>query len=369
MSLRSPRPLVVIAMNAFRPGGSQSYAFTLARMLQQRGYSTVLVGKSGSWLPRARSVSEARSVIWQEGTAYPNQPWHKRALLTAGESISARLLRKVIADADLIVTSQPGPTAFFSRWSSFWPKASRVALVHGTSEVEWPFRDHEETTRGLDAIFAATAEAYSLVARCHPLKRVDCLGNLYRADLFWGKDHSEVVAAYDKDGPVVFLNTLTSNKTPPLYALLGAMQSTERKLIVVGGGPEFENVTTRISSLGLSSRVVMAGATDDPRQWISSSSVVVTAGRGAIEAMSAGRPVVIATSDGCHGLARSKDLQMLRSYNFTGRTPSSLQNNPETLGAAVAEAEDLEDAERLALARSTAAIGSIDPLCTLIERP
>ncbi|MBN3499300.1 glycosyltransferase [Arthrobacter pascens] len=348
----SSRPVVIIAMNAFRPGGSQTYAFALARMLHDQGIQPVLVAKPGPWFKEASFSAPCVRVMWREGTASENSRWMKRLLLRVLEAASARHLAIKVKNAALIISSQPGPTAFFSKYSlRNWPEAKRMALVHGTTPVEWPFRDHVETVSQLSGLLAATSETSAFLKDQAPNMTVDELGNIFRAEMYWGQNASEIVDTYDRQGPAVFLGTLTPNKTAPLAALFSAVASLGVSLVVVGGGPQEDELRRSVQERGLESQVTFVGAVTDPRPWIVRASVVVTAGRGAIESMAAGRPTVVATSDGTHGLATLSGIEELQRYNFTGRTPSSMQATPDEMSLALTEALALNETERLTLSK------------------
>lgn len=363
----SSRPVVIIAMNAFRPGGSQTYAFALARMLTDRGVQPVLVGKPGAWFREASLAAPSVRVIWREGTASGDVHWMKKPLLIILEAVSARYLATKYRNAALILSSQPGPTAFFSKYSPrYWPIAKRAALVHGTTPVEWPFYDHAETISKLHGLFAATSETAAFLNSQVTNICVNELGNIFSADMYWGPGITEIIGNYDSEGPAVFLGTLTPNKTAPLAALFSAVEKINQRLVVVGGGPEEGRLRRLVQENGLQSNVDFIGAVTDPKPWIIKASVVITAGRGAIESMSAGRPTIVATSDGTHGLARLSGLEELRRYNFTGRTPSSTPPTHQKMSQALADAQALSEKERTAIARAMSAVGSIEPVMDAI---
>ena len=338
-------------------------------MLSDAGVSPILVAKSGSWDDEASTTGRAIRVTWREGTAADSNSRTRGTVLRGLEELSALRLGKLIRNASLLVTSQPGPTAFFSKTSGrYWPNAGHAALVHGTSSVEWPFHDHNQTLEGLDDLFAATPEVYKMLRLEAPEKRISQIGNLFRAEGFWGTDLPNVIQNYCPAGPIVFLGTLTPNKTAPLKSLIEALKTQGSKLQVLGAGPELPSLKDLATKLGASDRIEFIGAVSDPRPWLKSASVVVTAGRGAIESLSGGRPAIIATSEGNHGLARHADLLELESYNFTGRTPSSEANSSEAMARALASVRSLTKDERHLVAESFASVGSIDPILMALGR-
>ncbi|APX02895.1 hypothetical protein BWQ92_15310 [Arthrobacter sp. QXT-31] len=359
---------MIIAMNAFRPGGSQTYAFALARMLDNHGIEPVLVAKPGPWYKEAKLSARSIRVMWREGTATGGRNWVKKIVLRALEAASARRLATVANKASLIVTSQPGPTAFFAEHSDRqWPAVKRMALVHGTTQVEWPFRDHTSTMSRLAGLLAATSETSKFLKIQSPNTPVEEIGNIFRAEMYWGDALGQVIEGYDPNGPVIFLGTLTPNKTAPLSALFVAVADLGLELIVVGGGPQESELRQSVQEQGFQTNITFVGAVTDPRPWITRASVVVTAGRGAIECMAAGRPTIVATSEGTHGLATLSNLDELQSYNFTGRTPSSTQPTPGKLTQAVTEARRLDPHERCEIAEAMHEVGTIAPIVNAVH--
>jgi glycosyltransferase involved in cell wall biosynthesis len=242
-----------------------------------------------------------------------------------------------------------------------------MALVHGTSAVEWPFRDHHATLSGLAGLLAATAETSAFLRANAPSLSVEDIGNLFRGELFWGNRLDEIIHDYRTSGPVVFLGTLTPNKTRPLSALFTAVASLDRQLIVVGGGPHAASLQRAVEEQGLDSHISFVGAVTDPRPWLAQASLVVTAGRGAIESMAAGRPTLIATSDGVHGIAYLNDLAQLETFNFTGRTPSSEAPETERMIRELTDGFSMHSDERVQIAARVRSIGSTTPIISAIN--
>ena len=240
--------------------------------------------------------------------------------------------------------------------------------MHGVSQVEWPFRQHTKVIDGLDALFAATPETLDMLRLQAPTKRAQLIGNLFRAEDFWGSRGSSVIENYSRDGPVVFLGTLTPNKTVPLRSLLRSMKSIRQDLIVVGGGPDLGELMSLAEVYGVLGKVNFVGSKTDPRPYMESASVVISGGRGAIESLSAGRPTIVATSDGLHGLVRQQDLHDLEMHNFTGRTSQSVTSTSEQMLAEVNAGSFLAPSERAAIASQMRSVGSIDPILRAIDR-
>lgn len=352
------RPFVVMGMNALRHGGSQSYAMTLVQLLQDRGVSTVVVAKRGALSTSFRRVARVHHVHWREGDAGQRRSPLKEVLLRAGEVASSLIIARTVAAPELVIVSQPHPTAFLARFAArHWPGVPVVALVHGTTRVEWP---PACPVGAVSAVMAANAGTAELLGE-RLGRPIPNLGNVFSSALYW----RGYTATQDAPrGHLLFLGTLTPNKTPPLFDLILALREGER-LVVCGGGPDIGRLREAASdSVG---DVAFAGTVDDPRTLIDGASAVVSAGRGAIEALSRGKPVVVATAEGVHGVARVADLDELAFHNLTGRTPHSTPSSPSRMRDAVDDAVLLDPSELKTLAAHHAKIGDITPLLGLID--
>lgn len=240
-----------------------------------------------------------------------------------------------------------------------------MALVHGHTNAEWPPLGYKKDTRvPLDRIFAATVESQAfLSSQGHE-------STFLRKSIFSRRVLGEIPSPTEptKVKNVAFLGTLTKNKTAPLRALLELIASQEQlHLTVIGNGPDRSDLTSEASRLGVSSRCDFLGSLADPRPILKNSDLVVTAGRGALESLSAGIPTVIATSDGVHGLARVQDVESLFAFNFTGRTPQSTMGFFEELRSSVSEAAVLSREERSTLSETVHLVGDLRSVLTALD--
>jgi glycosyltransferase involved in cell wall biosynthesis len=247
-----------------------------------------------------------------------------------------------------------------------WPSARRAVLVHGTTPVEWPPVAPDVTIPLIQAAFATTHEATEML-RQELSCTVANVGNLFDASHYWRRSTEALISAWDPNGPITFLGTLTPNKTEPLHVLLQVLATTPYALTVVGDGPERPALEQVVSELGLSSRVHFAGTLADPRQAIQRSSVVVAGGRAAIEALAAGRPVVAATSDGLHGAITTENVESARRANYTGRSSVSTATTTPLLLDAIQTASSMSEFDRRALAAEHEQLGSVAPILQFLD--
>lgn len=350
-------PTVVISVNAFRHGGSQSYAIALGQLLHEQGFAVVFVGKRGALSSRVRRVAPVIHVAWREGERDSGRSRAKDALLLWAEAVSRGRLRRRLRGHVIAVASQPFPIAFFADLARRDPRIRAViALVHGTTPVEWP---PACDIGRLDAVFAANGGTAAHLGD-ELGSPVPDLGNLFSAEAYWGT----IPRPATPGRHILFLGTLAPSKTAPLRALIDALRPGET-VIVCGDGPERRALEAHAA--GLDAAVDFLGAVDDPRELIAGARAVVAAGRGAIEALSAGRPVVVATTEGIHGAARLTELEALRFHNYTGRTPASAPASAARMRQALDDALSIPPEELARLADAHAKVGDPAPLLAVIQ--
>jgi glycosyltransferase involved in cell wall biosynthesis len=357
-------PSVILAMNSFRLGGSQTYALTLAGILEAAGVEVTIIAKSGPLEAEARHrASRVVTTRWQEGTATDSPPAWKRALYSLNEK---RLIAELgrLKPPDAIISSQPFPMRQAARWKEkLWPDTRVAGLIHGTMAVEYPPADLSLINPLIDHWFASTRETHlRLRGEGH---QATLLGNIFRGAEYW----RERIDPADTFNSLLFCGTLTPNKTAPLFVTLHHLSRNSRlQLTVVGGGPDKSRLEESAKRLGITSRVNFAGPQVDTRQFVAASDCVIGAGRVVIEAASAGRHVVVASSEGVHGPLRSQTFHDASASNFTGRSLSSVPVTEAAMAGALAEACMTPREELVKLQEQTWNVGDATPLLDFVLR-
>lgn len=126
----------------------------------------------------------------------------------------------------------------------------------------------------------------------------------------------------------------------------------ETHIIMVGGGRLFEWMKGEVAALnahsGAHARIHLLGPVHDPAEMAAlyrSADVVMGHGRGIMEAMGCGRPVICLGEQGEAELVAPKRVETMADYNFSGRHFRGEPGAPtlETLLPQVEEREDLDE--------------------------
>jgi glycosyltransferase involved in cell wall biosynthesis len=355
---------VIVAMNSFRLGGSQTYALTLAGILEASGVEVTMVAKSGALEGEAqRRASRVVTTRWQEGVATDRPPAWKRVFYYFNEkSLDARFGRSQAPDA--IISSQPFPIRQAALWKEkLWPTTRVAGLIHGITAVEYPPADLSVIDPLIDHWFASTRETHLLLAGDG--HRTTLLGNLFRGADYWGS-RIDPPSTFKQ---LLFCGTLTPNKTAPLFMTLEHLARASRlKLTVVGGGPDKSRLEESAALLGVTERVTFIGPVTDTRLLVASSDCVIGAGRVVIEAASAGRHVVVASSEGVHGALRSHTFDDAHASNFTGRSFASVPVTEFAIAKALDDACATPHEELVKLQDRIWNVGDVTPLIDFVRQ-
>lgn len=364
------QPTVIVSFNALRFGGSQTLAHSLASRLSRCGFNPVIVGKRGrksAWFERRWDVQH---VVWAEGVGAKGG-FKQRLAVWSGYASIARLAISLRSHPPVAwIASQPWPIHYAAVTRRvLWPDAIRIGLVHGTTEVELPPPRGRRDLAGMDRFVTSTEEAVEELRASYGIEGT-CIGNLFNADEYWERprlaDRTPTGEAAASQLRVLFLGTLTTNKITPLRALLQLAADGRRlEVTIVGDGPERAGLEALARRRGLRARFM--GALLDPRAEIERADIVVTGGRGAIEAGSRPRPVVVATSDGVFGALTPDRLRACRAHNFTGRASGSEPVTPAAIARALEETERIGTDDLASNAASLAEVGDIEPLLELLR--
>jgi hypothetical protein len=360
-----PTSTILLAMNALRLGGSQTLAISLAEQLDAASATPVFVAKRGVASDYIAERYRVNEVKWAEGTGDRHGPRHRAAQMAGWAYLGRLRLTLRSTPPSGWIASQPWPIHYAAQSKSFlWPTAKRIALIHGTTDVEMSFPNGVGDLTAMDAIFSTTLETHRALQERLSVESI-CLGNLFNADLFWREPTPRPL-----DHPFrrfLFLGTLGFDKTAPLSAVLPYIAEGEnRQLDVVGDGPDRARLELDAQRLRCLDRIQFLGAQMDPRSAIETADVVITAGRGAIEAATCPRPVIVASTHGLHGPLTPQNLKLCQQFNFTGRTPGSVAPTPKNVASSLARAERLTQDDLKRIASSLTRVGDPAPLLALL---
>ena len=142
-------------------------------------------------------------------------------------------------------------------------------------------------------------------------------------------DHTLMSELGVKEGTkkIVCVCRLEKGNCDSAYMLVKQAEELNKKLrdvqiIIVGDGDAYDELSQLAEEVNRSTKnrtVIMAGKRNDVNKIVALADVFVGISRAALEAMAAGKIVVLTGSYGHHGVLNPKDFSDLRSANFTCR--------------------------------------------------
>lgn len=345
-----------LLLNSLRLGGSQTYFLELAKRMTRNGFKVVLIANPGVLEDSFKKQGvKVVTVRWLEGRA--NEPWSLRRLILGLFTILIGLYFFIlikVANPAAVIASQPWPTHFATRWT---PKRIKIfAIVHGFTAVEFPPPKEKRTINRIDRVFSVSDETSRFLQTSYSIEALT-IGNLFSADNYWNDFKEGLNSTESKQ--ILCLATLTPNKVDSIEAAIYSLSLLPGwSLSIAGDGPELENLTKLASILGINDRVTFLGGLSDPRAEILKAAVVVGVGRVALEAMSGGIPVVIASDGKIFGKVTPENLINLANFNYTARGPEAKPLTAVAFAEAVLGATGIAKSEVRRLANLCKVVGN-----------
>ncbi|MBR0365607.1 MAG: glycosyltransferase, partial [Clostridia bacterium] len=160
-----------------------------------------------------------------------------------------------------------------------------------------------------------------------------------------------------EDTVIVYVSRMDESRSLAARHLIEAVPETDKlvknlKVIVVGGGDDFENVKAKAAAVNKElgrDCIVMTGARTDINRLIAPAELFVGVSRAALEAMAAEKPVIIAGNEGYIGLFGEDKLQVGIDTNFCCR--GCEQSSPELIFADIRRFFEMDGHQRKELAQ------------------
>ena len=138
---------------------------------------------------------------------------------------------------------------------------------------------------------------------------------------------------------IVTVSRLDSMKTDVAQSLILCAERLVQEypnmtiqVVIVGDGTEFNkirNMADEVNQKLGSQSIILTGYRKDAIRIISMGDIIVGAGRVVLEAMTVGKPIIVATSK-IHGILTKATLPQIAKYNFSGRNSSKQTNSENT---------------------------------------
>ena len=308
---------ILMAAMGLDIGGAETHIVELAKELRHQGHEVVIVSNGGVYVPEAEAA----------GVRHYAAPLHRRS---AGAMLKAsRILKQVIArERPDVVHAHARIPAFLCGLLRRRMKFPFVTTAHWVFDASGVLRYltnwGERTVAVSDDIKEYLIREYGLSAG-----NISVTINGVDTDKFSPDVSGEEVLAefgLDRSRPVVsYVSRMDEDRALVAEQLIGLAPELDRlgvQLLIAGGGNVFDKLKARAEEtnarLGRPC-VAMTGPRTDVNRIVAAGDLFVGVSRAALEAMSAGKPVIVAGNEGYQGLFGPDKLAEAQAGNFCCR--------------------------------------------------
>lgn len=336
---------ILMATMGLDIGGAETHIVELAKELRHQGHEVAIVSNGGAYVPEVEAA----------GIRHYAAPLNRRSAGAMSRAI--RILRQVIdREKPDVVHAHARIPAFLcgllKRRMKF-PFVTTAHWVFDTSGVLRYLTDWGERT------IAVSNDIKAYLIREYGLSdgNISVTINGIDTDKFSPTVSGEEVLAefgLDRSRPVLtYVSRMDEDRALVAGQLIELAPELDRagiQLLIAGGGGVFDKLKARAEEINARlgrTCVTMTGPRTDVNRIVAAGDLFVGVSRAALEAMSAGKSVILAGNEGYHGLFGPDKLAQAQAGNFCCRgLPAS---TPERLLADVTAAFALPREERDAL--------------------
>ena len=335
---------ILMATMGLDIGGAETHIVELAKELKHQGHDIVVVSNGGVYVPE----------ITAAGIRHYNAPMHRR---NVGDMLRSRRILK-----DVLLKEKPDLVHAHARIPAFlcgslqkqlkfpfvttahWVFDASGMLRYLTNWGERTIAVSEDIKAYLIREYGLPAEHISVTINGIDTEKFSPAVSGARVIQEFGLDPQQPILSYvsrmDADRAMVARQLIQI--APQLSQAVPGIQ-----LLIAGGGnvfAELQALAEQVNAQLGRNCVTMAGPRTDINEIVAAGQVFVGVSRAALEAMSAGKPVIVAGNEGYHGLLGPDKLAEAQAGNFCCRgLPLS---TPETLLADVSAAFALSPQEK-----------------------
>lgn len=300
-------------------GGAETHIVELSKQLRSMGYEVAVVSNGGVYVPEIAAA----------GIRHYSAPLHRRSL---GAMLRARAILKDVIRRERpdVVHAHARIPAFLCqslRWSLKFPFVTTAHWVFDTRGVlRWLTQWGQRTVAVSDDIREYLIREYGV-----PQEHIRVTINGIDTEKFSPAVSGEKVLAefgLDPAAPVVsYVSRMDEDRALAARHLIEITPELARRVpgvqvLIAGGGNVFDQLRQQAELVNrrLNRRaVVMTGPRTDINEIAAAGDVFVGVSRSALEAMAAGRPVIVAGNEGYHGLFGPEKLEQAMLGNFCCR--------------------------------------------------
>ncbi len=338
---------ILMATMGLGIGGAETHIVELAKELKGEGHDVAIVSNGGVYVPEIAAA----------GIRHYQAPLHRRSVrdMRRARAILRRVLREERPD---VVHAHARIPAFLCGGLCRRMKLPFVTTAHwvfDTSGVLRYLTDWGERTVAVsDDIKAYLIREYGL-----PSGHISVTINGIDTDKFSPEISGERVLrefGLDPSRPVLsYVSRMDEDRALVAGQLIEIAPELDRavpgvQLLIAGGGNVFDRLKAQAEQVNARMGrpcVTMTGPRTDINEIVAAGDLFVGVSRAALEAMAAGKPVIVAGNEGCHGLFTPDKLAEAQAGNFCCRgLPMS---EPKALLADVTAAFRLPEGEKARL--------------------
>jgi len=300
-------------------GGAETHIVELAKELKHQGHDIAIVSNGGVYVPE----------ITAAGIRHYDAPLHRRSLrdMRKARAVLAQVIRKEKPD---VVHAHARIPAFLCGTLKRRLKFPFVTTAHWVFTTKGALRYltnwGERTVAVSEDIRDYLIREYKL-----PPEHISVTINGIDTEKFSPQvSGAEVIAEFglDSEKPIVsYVSRMDEDRALVARQLIEIAPRLQQavpgvQLLIAGGGNVFDELNAKAEAVNASLGrrcIVMTGARTDINRIVAAGQIFVGVSRAALEAMSAGKPVIVAGNEGYHGLFGPEKLEEARVGNFCCR--------------------------------------------------
>ena len=335
---------ILMATMGLDIGGAETHIVELAKELKNEGHDIAIVSNGGVYVPE----------ITAAGIRHYKAPLHRRGVKEM--AAARRALRRVIEqEKPDVVHAHARIPAFLCGGICRRKKVPFVTTAHWVFDTSGALRYLTNWGERTVAV-SEDIKAYLIREYNTPAEHITVTINGIDTEKFSPALTGEGVIAefgLDRGRPILsYVSRMDEDRALVAGQLIEIAPELDRavpgvQLLIAGGGNVFEKLKARAEEVNAQMGrrcVTMTGPRTDINEIVAAGELFVGVSRAALEAMAAGKPVIVAGNEGYHGLFTPDKLAEARAGNFCCRgLPMS---DPKTLLADVTAAFRLPPEEK-----------------------
>ena len=310
---------ILMATMGLDIGGAETHIVELSKELKSEGHDVAIVSNGGVYVPE----------ITAAGIRHYEAPLHRR---NVGDMAAARkILRQVIGqEAPDVVHAHARIPAFLCGGICKKKKIPFVTTAHWVFDTSGVLRYLTNWGERTVAV-SEDIKAYLIREYNTPAGHITVTINGIDTDKFSPAVTGAGVAAefgLDQARPIVsYVSRMDEDRALVAGQLIEIAPELDREipgiqLLIAGGGNVFDKLKARAEEINAQLGrpcVTMTGPRTDINEIAGAGQIFVGVSRSALEAMAAGKPVIVAGNEGYHGLFTPDKLAEAQAGNFCCR--------------------------------------------------